>query len=324
MKRLISLALGALIVVSLVPAPRAHAAAGMSPVHAAAIPEHTVLVGLGQLEVSQGTASTYTPTYLDVTAGDTVLWRSVDQLEPHTVSFGPMAMLKDLARKDQFVPIPQKGGPPTLAFNSKVAFPTPGKTYNGTGFASSGILQKGNTWSLMFTTPGTFEYICLVHGEIMHGYVIVHAAQPQGAMYMVQAGDGMQALNDPTNASGNDAFYPYTLTIHVGNTVQWIGAFHTVSFGPKSMLNNLKKNLIVAVPQKGGPPLLELNPKISWPSGGSTYDGTGFVNSGVLALNTPPGSKAPPSFKLTFTKAGTYQYVCLVHPGMEGTVTVLP
>jgi plastocyanin len=28
------------------------------------------------------------------------------------------------------------------------------------------------------------------------------------------------------------------------------------------------------------------------------------------------------TFKHTFKKAGTYDYVCTVHPGMEGTVTV--
>ena len=28
------------------------------------------------------------------------------------------------------------------------------------------------------------------------------------------------------------------------------------------------------------------------------------------------------AYKLTFTKAGTYNYACLIHPAMEGTVTV--
>ena len=27
---------------------------------------------------------------------------------------------------------------------------------------------------------------------------------------------------------------------------------------------------------------------------------------------------------LTFTKPGVYKYYCLVHPGMAGTITVLP
>ncbi len=321
MKRIIALAL---IVLSLVPALQTRAAAGGSSVHAAVPPELTVLVGLGQLEVSQGSQLSYAPKYLDVTVGDTVAWRAIDQLEPHTVSFGPMAMLKDLSRKDQFIPIPQKAGPPMLQLNPKVAFPTPGTTYDGTGFASSGILGLGKTWTLTFTTLGTYQYICLIHGVVMNGYVVVHPAPPAGSMHIIQAGDGPQASNDRTNSTTSDAFSPYALTIHVGDTVQWIGGFHTISFGPEALLKQLQKNLFVPMPQTNGPPLLVLNAKVAWPSGGSTYDGTGYVNSGILPLNAPPNAKAPPSYKLTFTKAGTYKYYCLVHPGMDATITVMP
>ena len=30
----------------------------------------------------------------------------------------------------------------------------------------------------------------------------------------------------------------------------------------------------------------------------------------------------PGTYKVTFTVAGTYKYICLIHPDMEGTVTV--
>ncbi len=174
MKRASPLLLLSLLVLALAPTARIHAAPprGGSAVHAAVPPELTVLIGLGQLEVSQGAQLSYAPKYLDITVGDTVAWREIDQLEPHTVSFGPMAMLKDLSRKDQNIPIPQKAGPPMLQLNPKVAFPTPGTTYDGTGFASSGILALGKTWTLTFTTPGTYQYICLIHGVAMNGYVV--------------------------------------------------------------------------------------------------------------------------------------------------------
>jgi plastocyanin len=143
-------------------------------------------------------------------------------------------------------------------------------------------------------------------------------------MYIVQAGDSLAAINDRFNNTTNDSFYPRHLTIHVGDTVEWIGGFHTVTFGPDATRHQLEQNVFVLVPQKSGPPKLVFNSKVAFPSGGSTYNGTGFVNSGVLALNTPPNSKAPPSFKLTFTAAGTFDYDCLVHPGMDGTITVAP
>ena len=312
-----------LVIASLAPIFHARAATGSLRSQQAIAPEATVLVGQGQLEVSQGSSLSFTPKYLDVTVGDTVLFKDVDALEPHTISFGPMALLKQLIN-NQFSPVPQKNGPPLLVANPKAFLPTMGHTYDGTGFASSGLLNLGQSWKLTFTQPGTFRYVCLVHGLGMTGTIIVHAKQPMGNMYLVQAGDGQLASQDTANNTTNDAFYPHVLTIHAGNTVEWIGGFHTVSFGPQALLTQLAKSFIMPVPQKSGPPKLALNPKVAFPSGGSTYNGTGFVNSGILALNAPRGSKAPPSFKLTFTKAGTYNYVCLVHPGMDGTIKVLP
>jgi hypothetical protein len=51
---------------------------------------------------------------------------------------------------------------------------------------------------------------------------------------------------------------------------------------------------------------------------GGSFDGTGFRSTG-LVLSFPPSLLG---YKLTFAKAGTYGYVCLIHPGMTGSVTV--
>ena len=100
----------------------------------------------------------------------------------------------------------------------------------------------------------------------------------------------------------------------------WIGAFHTVTFAPDAELVSIEQHIVVPVPQEAGPPLLTINPKAALPFGGHTYDGTGYVSSGFL---TPHGTQ-PARYTLTFTKPGTYNYDCLVHPGMDGTITVLP
>ncbi len=73
---------------------------------------------------------------------------------------------------------------------------------------------------------------------------------------------------------------------------------------------------------KNGESTLAINPQIAFPSGGSTYDGTGYVNSGLLFMLA--GKNTPPIYKLTFTRPGTYEYDCLLHKGMDGTITVLP
>ena len=67
--------------------------------------------------------------------------------------------------------------------------------------------------------------------------------------------------------------------------------------------------------------------QIAFPSDVPTlpaYDGTshgnGFLNTGVL--DREAASPSPPSSQVTFTKAGTYDYICLLHPFMKGQIVV--
>jgi plastocyanin len=54
------------------------------------------------------------------------------------------------------------------------------------------------------------------------------------------------------------------------------------------------------------------------------YDGTGhgngFLNTGVL--DREAATPSPPSAQVTFSKAGTYDYICLIHPFMKGQIVV--
>ena len=52
---------------------------------------------------------------------------------------------------------------------------------------------------------------------------------------------------------------------------------------------------------------------------GGTWNGTGFHSSG---LSPDSGDTQVVAYSLTFSKAGTYQYACLIHPKMVGTVVV--
>jgi plastocyanin len=66
----------------------------------------------------------------------------------------------------------------------------------------------------------------------------------------------------------------------------------------------------------------------SAPSGDPYVDGP--RTSGILLneeyLNSPIGDGLPyaSSYSVTFPDAGTYPYHCAIHPGMEGTVIVIP
>lgn len=61
------------------------------------------------------------------------------------------------------------------------------------------------------------------------------------------------------------------------------------------------------------------------PNSQYSMDGTeSYINSGWLWPNelAPPGGPAINNFTMTFEKAGTYSYVCNIHPWMTGLVTV--
>ena len=106
-------------------------------------------------------------------------------------------------------------------------------------------------------------------------------------------------------------FVPSNLTINQGDNVEWTQLnpmeIHTVSFPEKGQ-----------TPPEFLLPGYLINPEAALPSGVDGYNGTGYYNSGILT----PGA----SYNLTFTKPGTYDYLCLIHDemGMIGKVIVLP
>lgn len=115
------------------------------------------------------------------------------------------------------------------------------------------------------------------------------------------------------------AFFPATLHVHVGDTVVWkqnTHEIHTVSF----LAGAPMPELLVPVPN-APPGALMLNPQVGFPAApqDGQYDGSTYANSGIMS--TDPGQ--PSQFSLTFTKAGSFDYICIVHGvAMSGKVIV--
>jgi plastocyanin len=159
------------------------------------------------------------------------------------------------------------------------------------------------------------------------------AGTAQAASWQVSAGEQAPPPKGTPKGATLNAFFPSRLMITAGDSVTFSSAsFHTVTFlGGKP-----PAALFTPDPAKGtysgindaagspfyfnGMPKLIYNPAAFAPSGPKTVSSGVPASSGVLS---PAGPKAPPA-KATFTfpKAGTFQLICNVHPGMKINVVV--
>jgi plastocyanin len=122
-------------------------------------------------------------------------------------------------------------------------------------------------------------------------------------------------------------YAPQNVEIKVGSSVVWyvpqaLAEPHTVTF---VFDNNARINgFLVSNPRVFNPAIIDSNgvTKIYPPNSSLTITGTEkYVNSGWMYPNGPlPGSSN--TFSVTFQKAGTYNYQCLLHPWMTGQVVV--
>jgi plastocyanin len=256
----------------------------------------------------QGTVFLPRQVWIDV--GDTIVWTSYSA-DIHTVTF-----LQAGQSRPQFNP-----SDPMQSRRYG------GYDYDGHSYYNSGLLSTmtgmTRSYSLRFTTPGVFSYLCLVH-TLMYGVVYVRPAgtpypysqadynqQIAGAQYQID-GEGAYLINQAERDASQHFVYAgfgspdgvsimrfinSTIYIYAGQTVTFMNAdpqmVHTVTFGYRS----------------GNPMSVYGNPY--------AFDGRSPLSSGYLY----PGT----IFRVTFTRPGTYYYRCLLHyfMGMYGTVVVL-
>ena len=134
-------------------------------------------------------------------------------------------------------------------------------------------------------------------------------------------------------------FGPADLSIPVGGSVTWtVLGRHTISFNapedatplrllvmerntPPEEAVRINEKTLAPANSPGQPPLPEGEAHPPGPPiliDGGTWDGEGFLNSGVIVSSPPQLFQ----YRLTFSTAGTYTYQCLIHSDMEGMVQV--
>ncbi|MDX6470205.1 MAG: hypothetical protein QOF75_2008 [Gaiellaceae bacterium] len=207
-------------------------------------------------------------------------------------------------------------------------------------------------YTLKFLKPGVYRYLCTVHPG-MRGVVRVlakaHPANPvavakSGAKQLAAVLDEVKALDKQTppdshtvlvgagSKSGAEvtSFYPSALTVNTGDVVTFAHNdptdIHTVTFGPEPYTLAIEQNLFLP---EGTPPTPFANPLFVLssdppPLSPVPYDGAnhgnGYINSGILFPQQAP--TGPHQYLVKFTKPGTYRYECVIHPNMDGTITV--
>jgi plastocyanin len=333
-------------------------------------PAATFHVQLGMEHAFEGVElNRFFPADLTVNAGDTIEFTQVTH-EPHTVTFNAPSRVPEaiLARSDHslvenpevVLPSPAPQGPPA-------APGTPmhlAVRFDGTGYVNSGfLLTPGDTFSVTFTGPGTYPYVCLIHAMVMKGTITVNpadSARPMTDAQYAQAAEQQIAQLEQTaeadlaavqvpqpgkNADGSSTFTVYSgvsdekagidlplyfggrrLAVKVGDTVHW-----TMSRNMPGMPHTItflsggeEPPLVIPQAQAGGPPVLLVNPRLAGPSPAGQA-----VYSGTGYFNSGimvAGTPTPQDWSVKFTRPGEYHYICVFHDeeGMQGDIIVQP
>jgi plastocyanin len=284
-------------------------------------------------------ALAFLPNELWIHAGDDVTW-TFQAGEIHTVTFlatSPTAQVRP----------PFQVGCPGFTGDSA--------TFDGTTCISTPPLVKGASFKVAFPAVGNFKLVCLVHPDmtgVVHvvekGKLLPHDqtfydaeayAQADALLSDVGGADfshnhsGERVVVAGTGeisgkAAGSQTlsvmrFMSHNMVIHAGQTVEWDNEDpedpHTITFGTEPAGDPFPPSANVTVDADGARNAVINSPSDSVHSGfilAAPQDRTGLAQSSLSVTR----------FRVTFTHAGTYPYICALHDllGMKGKIIVLP
>ncbi len=276
----------------------------------------TIIAGDGETGYA---VNAFLPGSVTIMEGQSVSWE-FPWLEPHFVTFG--------APPDDAV-----ASPPGTEFPNAAGYVTSDITFGDP--ANPPVFGP-----IVFPDAGTYAYFCPIHPLMTASVVVVAsgdvdtqeevdargateyapriaALKALGATLAAQSvvvtprPDGTslyEVVVGGSTAPGDDVmqFFPATASVKVGDTIKWgadDNAPHTVTFNAPPG------------PPQGDPFEIPRTPN-------TTFDGNGFTHSGILFDVPDPAFYQ--TYELTFTAAGSFQYICILHApqGMAGTVVV--
>lgn len=289
--------------------------------------------------------SAFFPGAFTVSPGDSIKFRNRSTEAPHTVTFGVTADRSNqpplFAGTDENPVVFSACSSDDLPTDKLVKCPSERLgAFDGRGYWNSGILQpkpapksagdKNVTLKIASDiTPGGYTYVCILH-PLMNGEIRVigdesgrskpadvrnegrdaakaarESAEKIAAPELVREGDEVTInAGFGDRVTSVNLYAPAKVEVDEGTTVKWVAGSpyepHTVTFEPKYEVGDAR-----GFGADGAP-------------SGASYDG-GHANSGIFGAE---GSPFEGGYSLTFTKSGTYEYACMLHPGQTGTVVV--
>jgi plastocyanin len=282
-------------------------------------------------------ALAFLPNELWIHAGDSITW-TFPTSEVHSVTF----LTPGQIRPSRLVGCPGTNSTPDFS------------VVDGTACVNSGILMNGATYTVVFPETGNFKAVCLGHNDqtaTIHvldlSAVLPHdqtfydqEANRQGARLISDARNAAQVKADHnkviagagtirgtsggTQTASVMRFMDEIKVIHVGETVEWTTSEavtnHTITFGPEpDASNQIPPSANVTVDPDGA--------RHAYINSTSDVVHSGFITQApqdrIGLAQAPLGVTR---FRVTFTHAGIYPYICVLHDdlGMVGKVIVLP
>lgn len=280
-------------------------------------------------------ALAFLPNEIWIHAGDSIVW-TFDSDEGHTVTF---------LKSSQVRPAFTAGCP---GFSGTAA------SFDGTACISTPQLASGQTFSVTFPTAGNYKLVCLVHADMTGVVHVLDGSEPlphDQAFYDAEAARARRVLlvgvegpereqhrhhpNEVIAGAGSVVatggghhtishmrFDHQRIVIHAGETVDWTNddptTPHTITFGVEPANTRIPST------------------NVSKDSDGALHatitSVTDSVHSGFIVsapqerTGLPQAPLGATRFRVTFSAAGTYPYICSLHDelGMKGTVIVLP
>lgn len=134
-----------------------------------------------------------------------------------------------------------------------------------------------------------------------------------------------------TFIKNHEMFPPLFAVFSIPNNTKLTPAMHSQNIEPTIMSDQANPNnklLVVDNARSSAPVVIDgTRTNITYMQTNANYTFTGdesYVNSGWMFPEgqAPPGASPISSFTLTFENKGTYNYICVIHPWMAGTIKV--